>query len=62
MLRSGGLFVAPGLSSSVIEFMGDLPLEGSPRVFKIPGDKSWTWPELKFWNDYIEVTTHFIKD
>ena len=40
--------VAPGLSGSVIAFMGDRPLEDRPWVFKIPRDKSWTWPEVKF--------------
>ena len=46
-------FVAPGLSGSVIVFVWDIFLEVRPYVFKIPCDKPWAWPEVKFWNNPI---------
>ena len=48
MLKYNDLFVTPNLSVNVITFMGDRPLEGRPWVFKIPRDKPWAWPEIKF--------------
>ena len=57
-----GFFVAPGLSGSVIELMGDRPLEGTPWVLKIPCDKPWARPEVKLWNNSIEIQTHFIQE
>ena len=39
MLKYNDLFVSPNLSGNVIAFMGDIPLERRPWVFKIPRDK-----------------------
>ena len=40
--------------------MEDQPLEGRPWVVKIPHDKPWEWTEVNFWNNSIEIQTHFI--
>ena len=48
MLKYNNLFVAQNISGNVIAFMEDRPLEGRPRIFKIPRDKPWAWPEIKF--------------
>ena len=48
MLKYNDLFVAQNFSGNVIEFMGGRPLEGRPWVFKIPREKPWSWPEIKF--------------
>ena len=34
-------------------------MEGRPWVFKIPRDKPWAWPEVKFLSNSIEMKTHF---
>ena len=39
MLKYKDFFVAQNLSGNVIAFMGDCPLEGIPRISKIPRDK-----------------------
>ena len=55
MFKYNNFFVAQNLSNSVIAFMGDLPLEGRPWIFKIPRDKPWAWPEIKFLSNPIEM-------
>ena len=62
MAKYNDLFVAPNLSGNVIAFMGYHPLEGRPRVFKIPRDKPWAWPEVKFLSNSIEMQTHFSQE
>ena len=42
--------------------MGYCPLEGRPWVFKIPRDKPWLWPEIKFLSNSIEMQTHFSQE
>ena len=39
--------------------MGDHPLEGRLWVSKIPRDKTWVWPEVKFLSNSIEMQTNF---
>ena len=56
------LFFAPGISDSVIAFMGNSPLEGRQWAFKIPREKTWVLPEVKFCKNSIEIQTHFIQD
>ena len=46
----------------MIAFMGCLPLEGRLWVFKIPWDKPWEWPDIKFLGNPIEVQTHFSQE
>ena len=53
MLKYNYLFVAQNLSVNVIDFIGDRPLEGRPWIFKIPRDKPWAWPEIKFLSNPI---------
>ena len=60
MIKYNDLFVAQNLSVNVIAFMGYRPLEGRPWVFKIPRDKPWAWPKIKFLSNTIEMQTHFI--
>ena len=60
--KCNDLFFAPGLCVNVITFMGYQPFKGRPWLFKIPRDKSWVWPEVKFWNNLIEIQTHFIQE
>ena len=56
------MFVAQSLSGNVIAFMGDRPMEGRPWIFKIPRDKPWEWPEVKFLSNPIEIiTNHYNK-
>ena len=62
MIKYNDLFVDPNLSGNVIAFMGYCPLEGRPWVFKIPRDKPWTWPEVKFLSNSIEMQTHFSQE
>ena len=62
MLKENNLFVAQNLSGDVIAFMGDRPLEGRPWVFKIPREKPWVWPEIKFLINSIEMQTYFIQE
>ena len=62
MLKYNDLFVAQNLSGNVIAFMGDRPLEGRPWIFKIPRDKLWAWPEIKFLSNPIEMRTHFSQE
>ena len=47
------LFFAPGISGSMIEFIGDCPFEVRPWVLKLTHDKPWAWTEAKFWNNSI---------
>ena len=56
------LLVAAGLSGSVIALMGGCPLEVRLWIFKIPRDKSWEWPEIKLWNNFVEMQSHFIQE
>ena len=42
--------------------MGDRPWEGRPCIFKIPQDKPWAWPEIKFLSNPIEIQTHFSQE
>ena len=37
-------------------------MEVSPWIFKIPPDKPWAWPEIKFLNNQIEMQTHFSQE
>ena len=37
-------------------------MEGRPWIFKIPRDKPWTWPEIKFLRNPIEMQTHFSQE
>ena len=62
MLKHNDLFVGQNLSGNVIDFMGDLPLEGRPWKFKIPRDKPWAWPEVKFLSNPINAKTHFSQE
>ena len=62
MLKYNYLFVAPNLSGNVIAFMGYFSLEGRPWVFKIPWDKPWLWPEIKFLSNSIETQTHLSQE
>ena len=43
-------------------FMGDSPLEGRPCIFKIPRDKTWALPEVKFLSNPIEMQTDFSQE
>ena len=60
MLKYNDLFVDQNISGNVIAFMGNRPIEGRPWVFKIPRDKPWAWPKIKFLSNTIEMQTHFI--
>ena len=62
MLKYNNVFVAQNLSGNVIPFMGDRTLEGRPWMFKIPQDKPWEWPEIKFLSNPIGIQTHFIQE
>ena len=62
MLKYNGLFVAKNICGNVIAFMGYLPLEGRPWVFKIPHENPWAWPEVKLTSISIEIQTHFIQE
>ena len=62
MLEYNNFSVAQNLSGNVISFMGDRPLEGRPWIFKIPRDKPWAWPEIKFLSNPIEMQTHLIQE
>ena len=62
MLKYNNLFVAKNIYGNVIAFMGDLPLEGSPWISKIPRDKPWAWTEIKFLSNPIEMQTYFIQE
>ena len=62
MLKYNDLFVAPNLSGNLIAFRGDSPLEGRPWVFKIPRDKPWSWPEIKFLRNSLEMQTQFSQE
>ena len=42
--------------------MGVSMLEGRPWVFKIPRDKAWAWPKIKFLRNSIEIQTHFSQE
>ena len=55
VLKYNNLFVAQNLSGNVIVFVSDRPLEGRPWIFKIPWYKPWTWPEIKFLSNPIEM-------
>ena len=59
MLKYNYFFVARNISGNVIAFMGDCPLEGRLCIFKIPRYKPWSWPEIKFFSNPIEMQTHF---
>ena len=62
MLKYNNFFVAQNISVDVIAFIGDRPLEGRPWIFKIPRDKPWAWPEIKFLSNPIEMQTHFSQE
>ena len=62
ILKYNDLFVAQNISVNVIAFMGDRPLEGRTWIFKIPWDKPWAWPKIKFLRNPIEMQTHFIQE
>ena len=62
MLKYNDFFVAQNFSGNVIAFMWDCPLEGRPWIFKIPRDKPWAWPEVKFLSNPIEMQTHFSQE
>ena len=62
MLKYNDLFVAQNIPGDFIAFMGDSPLEGRPWIFKIPRDKPWAWPEVKFLSNPIEMQTHFSQE
>ena len=62
MLKYNHFFVAQNLSGNVIAFMGDRPLERRPQILKIPREKPWEWPEVKFLSNPIEMQTHFIQE
>ena len=55
MLKYNNLFAAQNLSENVIDFMGDSPLERRPWLLKIPQDKPWAWPKVKFLNNPVEI-------
>ena len=62
MLKYNDFFVAQNLSGNVISFVGDCPLEGKPWIFKIPRDKTWALPEVKFLSNPIEMQTYFSQE
>ena len=62
MLKYNNLFVAQTLSGNVIAFMGGRTLKVRPWIFKIPRDKPWAWPEIKFLSNPIEMQTHFSQE
>ena len=62
ILKYNNFFVAQNLSGCVIAFMGDCPLELRTWIFKIPQDKPWAWPEIKFLCNPIEMQTNFSQD
>ena len=62
MSKYNSFFVAQNLSGNVIDFIGDSPLEGRPWIFKIPQDKPWAWPEVKFLSNPIEMQIHFSQE
>ena len=37
-------------------------MDGGPWIFKIPQDKPWAWPEIKFLSNQIEMQTHFSQE
>ena len=59
ILEYNDFFVAINLSGNMIAFVGDIPLEGRPWVFKVPQDKPCAWTEIKFLSNSIEMQTHF---
>ena len=61
-LKYNDFFVAQNISGNIIAFVGDRPLEGRPWTFKIPRDKPWSWPEVKFLSNPIEMKTNFIQE
>ena len=62
MLKYNNLFVDQNMSGNVISFMGDSPFEGRPWIFKIPREKPWACPEIKFLSNRIETQTYFIQE
>ena len=62
MLKYNNVFVAQNISGNVIAFMGDRPLEGRLWIFKIPRDKPWAWPEIKFLSNPIGMQTYFSQE
>ena len=62
MVKYNDFFVAKNLSGNVIAFMGYRPPEVRPYIFKIPRDKPWAWPEVKFLSNPIEMQTHFSQE
>ena len=37
-------------------------MEGRPWILKIPRDKPWAWPEIKFLINPIETQSHFSQE
>ena len=62
MLKYNNLFVAHNISGDFIAFMWYHTLEGRPWIFKIPWDKPWAWPEIKFLRKTIEIKRHFSQE
>ena len=62
MLKYNDFVVAQNLTGNDISFMGDCPLQERPWIFKIPRDKPWAWPEVKFLSNPIEIQTHFSQE
>ena len=62
MVKYNDVFVSPNLSVNLIAFMAYCPLEGRLWVLKIPRDKPWVWPEVKFLSNSIQMQTHFSQE
>ena len=62
ILKYNDFFVTQNLYGNVIAFMGGSPFEGRPWIFKIPGDKPFSWSEVKFFNNPIEMQTQFSQE
>ena len=58
MLKHNDFFVAKNILCNVIAFIGDRTFQGRTWIFKIPRDKPWAWPEIKFLSNPIEMQSH----
>ena len=54
MVKYNYMFATNNLSGSVIGFIGDRPLTGSPWMFRVPPDKPWAWIEVEYVDNAIK--------
>ena len=54
MVKFNEMFATNNLSGSVIGFIGDRPLTGSPWMFRVPRDKPWAWIEVEYVDNAIK--------